>query len=208
MPFPTTPVLDDAERADENPLSDGGNWNGPIRGNLELLKIVSNQFAHHDGAGAQGAMWWTPEQFTRPLEVHVEIPVLSGVAGVYYCISNAPPDTTNVDFYSWQWQTSTTMRLYEVLNGVFTQVGSDYAITLASGDAIGVYLDENGIHNLYHKPSAGSWTLIDSVDDDTFTSGFIGMTCGANATVRLDNFGGGEVVEKQSFFMSRRRAWR
>ena len=43
MNFPTTPLLDDFNRADENPLSQGGSWNRDQFGADPTLKVASSQ---------------------------------------------------------------------------------------------------------------------------------------------------------------------
>jgi hypothetical protein len=67
--------------------------------------------------------------------------------------------------------------------------------TVSANDSIGVQVVGSAI-DLYHKPSAGSWTLIQSTTDSSIASaGYIGIGSGAGITVepRADDFGGGTI---------------
>lgn len=191
--FPTTDVLDGFNRADENPLSDGGAWNGPTRDNFELLRVVSNQAAHHDGTGAQGAMYRDDQVHARPLEVFITCTVRStGDFGIDYCIQN-PGGPGTLDGYRWQ-TNGAVLQLYRITNGTFLKISGDYAINAVDGDSLGVRLRADGVHELYYQ-TGGVWSLVDdTIDDDTYTDGFVGFLLSPIAAMRAEDFGGGGLL--------------
>ena len=160
MAFPDYTVTDDFNRADENPLSGGGLWSGPLRAADGRLKIVSNQVAHATGAGATGTAYYTVP-LVSPFQIWCEIPDASGDQGIDYC-SQEPNQTNELQGYRWQ-SNGSVLQLYRVAEGAYTKVAGDYAIVLANGDALGVHLDGSA-HKLYHR-TGGVWSLIDTFTD-------------------------------------------
>ncbi len=75
MPAPVAPVLDNFNRANENPLTDGGQWTGPVTGGGNF-KVVSNQ--------AQGALPATCVDFWNPLSLNDQEAVVDLVSGMAY----------------------------------------------------------------------------------------------------------------------------
>lgn len=73
--FPATPLLDNFDRANENPLSDGGNWDTVCTpgqtGNT--LRLVSDQVATQ--AGGSDGSWWATQMVSVNAESWVSIPV-------------------------------------------------------------------------------------------------------------------------------------
>lgn len=75
--FPVNPVLDDFNRANEEPLSDGGNWlstNSPgphVGATPYFLRLVSNAARGSSATGFGGQFWH--EDFTGCVEVYVTV---------------------------------------------------------------------------------------------------------------------------------------
>src|SRR5262249_46538618 len=83
-------------------------------------------------------------------------------------------------------------QIFRVDNGADTQLGSNITTSWGAGDAVGIEIIGTTIKS-YRKPSGGSWGLVDTQTDSTYTgSGNIGLRT-LNATVRGDDFGGGTV---------------
>lgn len=197
MAFPTTTVLDTFDRADENPLA-SANWTNKTRSNNQNApRIVSNQLGNVDATFAASA-WWNLEQFAAPLEAFVTIANISSDVGVDYMITS--PGGTTPDFYRFQTAVATPgFQLFRVDNGTFTAIGNGgagWSATIGVGDTFGVHLESTTLHTFYHRPSGGSWTVIGTSVDTTYTSGtgFIGVGMGANASVRANDFGGGATI--------------
>ncbi len=78
MAFPTTSVLDDFNRADENPLSGGGNW--ALLNSLGApLKSVSNQVG--ESTNALNESYWAASNFGPDCEVFCTFSVVPTAAG-------------------------------------------------------------------------------------------------------------------------------
>lgn len=198
MAFPDYAVVDDFDRADADPID--GNWSLKTRSADNNLEINGNQVAHSTAAGAQGTRLYTTA-FVRPFQVWVEIPNASSDVGIDYCIQD-PNGASVVDGYRWQTNLGTTvLELYRIRGAGFTKIGGSYAIDVVSGDAIGVHLDYDGAHKLYHRTS-GVWSLVDTVTHTEFISGYAGLLIAANASTRLDNFSAVQVPHGLAEFPS------
>lgn len=198
MAFPDYTVTDDFNRADENPLSGGGLWSGPLRAADGRLKIVSNQVAHATGAGANGTAYYTVP-LVSPFQIWCEIPDASGDQGIDYC-SQEPNQTNELQGYRWQ-SNGSVLQLYRVAEGSYTKVAGDYAIVLANGDALGVHLDGSA-HKLYHR-TGGVWSLIDTFTDaGGYHAGYPGIVISTNASARMDNFSAVQVPHGYPTFPS------
>lgn len=68
---PTTPILDDFNRPNENPLSYGGRWTGDYSGLTGPLKLVSNQAAGQSSITTDS--YWVAEKFAVDQEVSVTV---------------------------------------------------------------------------------------------------------------------------------------
>ncbi len=200
MAFPDYPVTDDFNRADENPLSGGGLWDGPLRAADGRLKIVSNEVAHATAAGAAGNAYYTVP-LVAPFQVWCEIPNASGDQGIDYCIQE-PELTGEAQGYRWQSNGAFGLELYRIAEGAFTKVGSSITThSIADGDALGVYLHSNGDHDLYIRNS-GVWILLATYSDTGYSSGYPGIVITATAAARMDNFSAVQVPHGYPTFPS------
>lgn len=73
-----------------------------------------------------------------------------------------------------------------------------FGVVFAAGDSAGLEVIGNQI-KCYRKPSGGSWGQIGTTTTDSSVTGagYIGVQIFNDATLRLDNFGGGESVTYQ-----------
>lgn len=201
--FPSTPVLDNFNRANEDPLSGGGNWAGPILPGLNQMKVVSNGIMQSLTVALQsGTSYWNVTTFGPGSEVYFELPTVwaNNSSDVWTWCNGQSENTASVDGYamvagrstgSWEWY------LYRLDNGTWTQLGASLGTQLLSaGDALGIECGSTGIFQTYYKASGGSWaTLGTTRTDTTYTSGHIGLSKGyLDSTSVVDNFGGGNIV--------------
>jgi len=213
MAFPTTSVLDDFNRANENPLSSAGSWGTSIFDNFggagDSFKLVSNAIQDDsaaDGAGS-GQAFWDGATYGPAVEVYVTFTTIWGNASsdFWFWLQGSGEDNAsnaNLDGYiayaaysagSWVYTLS------RVDNGVSTEIrAAQTGPTLANGDKLGMECSASGVFTWYHKPAAGSWGAasgLSTTTDTTYTSGHIGLSKGyADTTSVLDDFGGGNVV--------------
>ena len=221
MAFPTTSVLTSFTGTDEDPLSEGGNWSGPMVVARGRHMRNTNQMRPNATGSATKQSYWTPATFTET-EVFATIANKAVVNGQYFdlCARIVAPNTAGVDMYQLDISLAAgadVWAIYRIINASGTLVDTMTATEVAVGDQVGLEVTGTGATvtlNAYHKPSAGSWTLVDTfadTDANRITSaGYIGVE--STTTVwYFDDFGGGEIVsavETQSFYASRRRSWR
>jgi hypothetical protein len=175
MAFPTTPILDNFNRAD-GPV--GSNWT-TVTG-LSTPTIVSNQVA---SPSSFAAAYWNPTTFASPLEIHATIPVWSHQFDLGYCLTNpgTPATTSGYVFTGFGGQGAMLLLRYD--NGVSTNLGG-FIGDPVSGDRFGIRL-VGGVHTLFKNGNA-----MVSIADSTYTSGNFSLTIG-NTTDRFDDYGGG-----------------
>lgn len=138
---PTTPILDNFNRADESPLSGGGNWAkvgapcAPLGGG-GALRIVANRVTVTAGA-IGGHSYWTPS-FNADQEAYARIDGVLPTAtneGEYsvYARLTDPGVAGGSDGYAFQLE-PVRWRLVEFTNGVCTTLASGPSSAFAVGD--------------------------------------------------------------------------
>jgi len=202
--FPTTAVVDAFNRADENPLSDGSAWSNPGAGlGVTALQLSTNQAASGTGSSASVRDVGT----TPNLEAYMTVTTLPGAAGVSVGLftrstgADATWDGYEVaivhDTGAWALQRVDNAAPTTFASGTFT------GGALAAGDAIGM-TSIGSTHTVWLKRAGGEWTKAGTGVDATYSAhGSIGMLVApADATVRYDNFGGGEVADSVAILAS------
>jgi hypothetical protein len=198
--FPTTSVLDDFNRANENPLSTAGNWGGAVFAGGGEFKIVSNALQDDsaaDGAGASN-QFWDGATYGPGAEVFIDLPTIWQAAGSDGFLScNTANEGSAFDGYVFYfvWNAGSTFDFcffrYDDESGTILDCGT---VTLVNGDSVGLECAADGTLTAYRK-NAGTWTALSpTASDTTYTSGHIGVSKGVNDTTSvLDNFGGGTI---------------
>ena len=179
MAFPTTSILDNFNRAPAgSPPYLGSNYSGG-------LTISSNQVVTTNSSTDVGAVW-NVSTFGPDCEVYVDITAMPTSGGAFLCLRS---DITYNNSYLVE-VVPTFVVVGKLVSGSFTQIGSNINVTFSAGDSFGASMIGNTI-TVYRKTS-GSWASIGSVTDSTYTSaGYIALGIDTDASVILDNFGGG-----------------
>lgn len=199
MAFPTTSILSQFTGS-EDPLSESGNFAGPIFPSMAQMKKVSNQAMQSTLVGSQsGSSYWTVAAFGPGVEVYVTIPTWwNNASSDFWLWANGNAENTaGADGYLLYVPNGGTWNLSRVDNTVATQLGADLGTQVpASGDSIGLEIISGGTHQAYYKSGAGAWSTLGTTrSDNTYTSGHIGFSKGfVDTTSVLDNFGGGASV--------------
>jgi len=199
MAAPTTPILDQFNRADQN--LDTGNWAGPFTGTVGPLKILSNEVASMSGTYGTDS-YWIAESF--------------GVDQEVYATCTVKPDPNEGSIFQGVWL---PLRIIDphpglsIHSGYFlamdSQVGTDdiyiYRFDSGAGTIIeGVSLEYSaGDKFLFravgslltgYRNDGGGWAEIISTVDTTYVvGGWIGLHI-EGSTGRWDDFGGGNYV--------------
>jgi hypothetical protein len=197
-PFPTTPLLDDFNRANENPLSDGGNWSGSTGfSSFSSAQLVSNAI-NPVAPSTYSGNYWAASQFGPDCEVFADVEQSSASDTLYlYCRVPVPTSNT-LTGYLLRYFNGVVSVSKSVL-GAQTQINSN-TITLAAGDSIGLSV-RGSIETAYWRKS-GVWSSGTPVSDSAVTgSGYIAFAVWSSGSLRveMDNFGGGTTIPKDSF---------
>lgn len=114
----------------------------------------------------------------------------AGGSGVYLRVQN--PNTVSANGYACQYHVGVGWRLFKVVAGVATQIGSTDATVAAAGDGLWGFAEGTTI-GLYHF-TGGKWVqrVLVTGEGSVVGAGQIGAVIG-DATGRLGLFGGGAV---------------
>jgi hypothetical protein len=192
MAFPTSGSLDTFNRANTGPPP-SANWTTDQYGfGLPGLKVVSNACACNGGFAAG---WWSASSFAADQEAWVTVSTWVDEVEVHIRLQN--PGTAGVDGYILNVISGSNLwRIYRMTDQNTTLLASG-AITMSSGDQIGISAVGTTL-TAYQNHAGGGWTTLGSTTDATYnTSGYIGLFASSASTV-FDNFGGGAVVAAQT----------
>lgn len=207
MAFPTTSVLDNFNRADENPLSGGGNWGGSTSvfaaATTNILKVSTNQAAGN--FIGTNSSYWAASTFGPNCEAYVTIPTVAAVFSyVYARLVNT--GTSSVNGYAVAADVlGGNIIAYRIDAGVLTSIKSA-AQAWANGDSLGISVVGTTI-TLYYKAAAGAWTAVSTVTDSTYSAAGNIAAGTVGTSPRLDDFGGGTVVIGTDEMASARAVW-
>jgi hypothetical protein len=193
MAFPTTGILDDFNRADENPLSFGGKWAARAgTASDSQLQIISNVVAWGAAAGALGSRYWADSTFGPDCEVYATVTTLSGTAADYVrmWLRLDTPGASAENGYMMQWSNDANgCRIFkENTRESYTQLAQAAAARFTTNDQIG--FEAIGTALTVYKNGVSVLTITDATHAG---AGNIALGIRNNVT-RLDNFGGGTTV--------------
>lgn len=190
--FPTTPILDDFNRANEGPPMTG--WTAYYSTGL---KVVSNQCAPNDNGG--NAAYWTPAMGGSDVECYVTIATMPANGGETAVLARLDPAGGGVNGDAYQVSHfpaagTDSITIWRIDNSAYTSLGS-WSQELAAGDGIGIRCVGSTIEAWARI--SGVWTLIGSVTDATYSGASptnrIALSNEGNGSsvARYDDFGGG-----------------
>lgn len=188
MIFPSTPILDNFNRANENPLSDGGRWDAGG------LQVVSNQ-ATSNGPGGDGCTWRLV--YGPDMEVYVTITTLLNLHGDIFSMCNRLDGNGNGYQIAWTKSlTQDTINIQSIAGFTPTNIAS-FNQNVSVGDKIGMRSQRNIISAWYAPVGTGIWTMLGSAVDNTYNNegninAFINEAVSSSCT--FDNFGGGSTI--------------
>lgn len=194
MPFPATSVLDNFNRADENPLANG-NWTGPIENGNSQLKLATNVVT--SAAAAQGTSYWSAQQFNADQEAFCDISHKTGASGkvqaIWLRVQNPNNASTAAAYIVIAASLDNLMQFYKLTSGhTYTHLGSDISQTMTAGDSFGARITGTTLEGWY-LVAGGSWTQLGTRSDGSISgAGYIGAEVDDQSGT-IDNFGGGNV---------------
>lgn len=185
--FPKTGILDDFNRANENPLS--GNWinDALAEGADNQLQIVSNQVKAVTVNTSCEAYYNTV--YNGNLEVYFTVITKPGPLERVEMGFLKSPGTGTYSGYQLTCEDvaagTDALNISRADSGSTTQIGT-VAVEYAANDVLGMSITKAGLITVYQN---GVKKL--SVTDTTYTGDFYLYACIRNTTGVIDNFGGG-----------------
>jgi len=186
MPFPTTPILDNFDRADEGPPP-SSSWSYPVYATAAGEKVVSNQAGSDVDTAATA--YWNSETF-----LNVEVYGTVAAVSTHYLFARIQqPGVSTVDGYMLV-GSGFNVQVYRLDNGVATAIGATgISSTLSAGQGRGMSIIGDEIQIL--RRVGESWDLSLTRTDITYQSaGYIGLGHASGTVSRWDDFGGGAWV--------------
>jgi hypothetical protein len=188
-PAEPLPSLDDFNRANENPLSDGGHWSNGVAGSGETgLQVVSNQLACTQTSTCTA--WWKSPTYGPDSEVWATVSTLPGTNNQIRLYARLQqPGSGTVDGYMLRTsQLSGTDELYleRLDNGTIVRLltlnhdlaAGDVVLLRTTGTTLEAWLDHGT-----------TWSRLGVATDPTYpASGNVGVGI-RGTTGRLDDFG-------------------
>lgn len=192
MPFPTTPILEDFNRADQNPLTT--NWTCPLFTGEGSLQIVSNQVKGNTTGSAFNNGWYDIGTYGPDCEAYYTL-ITRGAAGhlINLFVRLTSMDGSPNGYFVRHILTGAgadTIRIRRIDNGVSSALGADItSVRVELGQKIGIQCIGDQI-SAYHFDGV-SWNLLGTRTDGTYTSqGYIALDIQDTTTV-CENLGGG-----------------
>lgn len=189
----SAPTLDDATRADENPISNAGAWTASNVFAADIdLKIVSNRIA----AAGDGV------SFTDASQVYN---LTLGDCAVWARVPTSPSDLIRLygrikdeggagtlDGYLMEYS-ATSALMWRYTNGAATQLGSTATVrAMTTNDVIALVIIGSELYGIRVPASTGVPELAIMRSDPTWTSGKIALGTNSPA-IRFSALGGGAI---------------
>lgn len=183
--------------ADENPLSEGGNWGNLDSAGSPLQRISS---AASGGAVANCRSYWVPANFGPDVDVAVTISTLSGNSVGLLARIQGEGGAATYDGYQID-ATTAGCSIYRATDAGLLFLLGQSLIGFVSGDKLGMRCVGSTIQ-VWRQPSGSpNWYLLLAVVDATYASaGKIGVLVGGT-TNRVDNLNAADYnPPRQSLF--------
>jgi hypothetical protein len=200
MANPTTGVLDDFNRADENPITGGGRWITPTPSSGANIQVISNEAGTTDSSGGSEA-YWLPQRFAADQEVFATCTTKPDTGNWFFLncrIDSNDSASAFVSSHFWVCYSGTgaggtdhiALRRFSSAFGQVDLATAD--ISWSSGDKF--WMTALGdVYTCYRDSGSGYTQELQATDTQYNQAGFISFQL-KNHVVRIDGFGGGSVA--------------
>lgn len=194
-PFPSTPILDDFNRANEGPpLS--GSWGasvGFLDSGLPGHVVASNQMRRPSGSDTEAESYWQ-EPFGANSECYIEITGL-GVNSLALGVRLHDLGFSTLNGYYALINHMDEVRIWKVASGTSTLLVNEVLfLPLGVGTKWGIRAAGSLIELWSDSGDGNGWQPLLGVTDTTFAQGgFVAVGTSSSIFGLLDNFGGGNI---------------
>ena len=166
-------LLSNFTGANQNPLSEGGNWANLDTAHGNALQRISN--AVGCTASTTGESYWTPADIGADVEAYLTMPTLPGngnnisiSARVLQAGGNATYDGYRVRMNQVAGSNNDALDICRVDNAVVTSLASFASRDFVAGEKIGIRCIGSTVQAWYY--SGGVWTLAAQATDTTYSA--------------------------------------
>jgi len=198
-----TSEIDNFSRADENPLSAGGNY-AQVRTSGDFsqqLQNKSNDAWPQTGAAHFSASYWTPESFTGDMEMWGEVTGFTDNQNAWYLCFIKDVGTANIDGYICGWidAVGDRIQIRRFDNGSATLI-KDVALSNLpnGGDLLLLRTVGNDLQAWQSVDAGANWSMDTSVTDSTYRTGLsltLALFSSASNGPKWAGWGGGQAVD-------------
>jgi len=183
--LPALPLIDDFQRPDENPLSDGGNW-AQWSAPLAPMQLVSHVAVPNNGTQTNISQWQTLFAADQVCAgIMAQVSAAGGFGGSFYLLacsdtigSVAYQITLAVNSPAHTFQSLFLFRLSDHPWSFLCSMANMPA-SWQAGDGLAINVNGRTIEAWYQR--TGAWTLIDTADDATLSGGAAALGAGRAA---------------------------
>lgn len=186
MAFPNTPIIDDGQRANENPLSNGGIWSSPIFPGDFNGQLLSNVLTS-SGTG------WFSSRTTYKIPADGEIYGTIATTGTDFLqfFRVLGPNTAGLTCYRANWQpTPNQVIIDRIVNNTLSATVATLAATVNGGDQVGIRFVGNTFTAFVNGIEVNSTTDSAPIRQD----GFLGVGAFFNTGDGFTAVGGGPIA--------------
>ena len=196
----TTPLLDDFDRPDENPLSGSGSW-AKADASSNVIQLVNNQVRLPSQTSILSLYQWAPESLDGDVEVWAtlggalddgaaaDLGIVTEVGGTNQMDGYVLRAVNTFGFAGWQIRKRTNWGGVQVLaQAGFSGGGA------STGHLVLFRREGNALQGWRSKDGGATWALEISATDSTHTAGFhigLGFSVAVATSPSWDDFGGG-----------------
>ena len=192
MSAPSTPTLDNFTRANENPLSHSGAWDGNIfSGPTARIKLLSDEAVSTASPTGEAAAYWATS-FASEQEAWVKL--AGTTSNPYVACSLSDPGGTPTGYILLALADGSGVELLRQDSGGATSLGVWEPV--APGTVVGLWVNvAAGVVSAYYFDGT-SWDLAGTASDATYNSGYIGIGYYENdaSGSAFTSFGGGSAI--------------
>lgn len=194
---PSGPILDNFNRANESPLSNGGQWQSPAdSGSTQQMNLVSNA-AVGSISTSSSAAWKAPQG--ADMQASVTVLALAGAGNdIGVALRAQLLNTAGTIYYEARYLQGTGWQVFRINGGVTTQVGSTIlGNNIVVGDKIAGTISGSTIQVWRFDSTNSVWILIGTFTDGVITGvGSVGIRVRGTSAI-VDDFTGGPFVAQQ-----------